>query len=433
MIQNLENLETMKRIANKYPFPKMIRVKQKFESSCISDIPAELRSEFKRKEIYNCLNLIAPDNSVAITAGSRGIANMAVIIREIVSAVQEKGGSPFVFPAMGSHGGACADGQKSILDDYNITEEFVRAPIKASMDVTYIGDTKDGRPTYIDALAAAADHIIVTNRIKAHTAFRGKYESGLMKMMVIGMGKQVGAETVHDRGFGYMADDLQMFGKSIIKHAPILIGVGIIENAYDETCRISVLTPDEIISEEPSLLKYAFSRMGRILFPKIDILIVDRIGKNISGDGMDPNITGRFPSPYGSGMLEAQRVAVLDLTEETHGNCFGVGMGDVTTKRLVDKSNLEIMYINALTSTLLPATKIPIIAQSHRDAIGICIKSCNNIDRHNPRIVRIPDTLHIKEVQISEALLAEAENDENIEIVGSLEKMDFDDKGNLFR
>lgn len=433
MIYNHEDLETLKRIANKYPFPKMIRVKQKFESSCISDIPAELRSEFKRKEICNRLNLIAPGDSVAITAGSRGISSIAVILREIVSAVKERGGKPFIFPAMGSHGGACADGQVSILNDYNITEENVGAPIKASMAVTHIGDTKDGRPTYIDALAAAADHIIVTNRIKPHTVFRGKYESGLMKMMVIGMGKQDGAEVVHNRGFGHMAEDLQVFGKSIIKHAPILIGVGIIENAYDETCRLSALTADEIISEEPALLQYAFSRMGRILFPKIDILIVDRIGKNISGDGMDPNITGRFPGPYASGTLEVQRIAVLDLTEETHGNCFGVGMADVTTKRLVDRSNMEIMYINALTSNLLPATKIPIIARSQRDAIGICIKACNDIDRHNPRIVRIPDTLHISEVQISEALLAEAENGENIEVAGSLEKMDFDDQGNLFK
>jgi hypothetical protein len=433
MVTILEDIERLKKLANKYPLPRMVKIRQKFDPSCISDVISELGSQFNRKEIRNRMDLIQPGHSVAITAGSRGITGIAVIIREVVSAVREKGGIPFVFPAMGSHGGACAEGQVKILADYNITEEFVGAPIKAGMEVTYIGDTEDGRPTYIDAMAAAADHIIVVNRIKPHTVFRGKYESGLMKMMVIGMGKQAGAERVHDRGFGHMAEDLQAFGKSILKHAPVLVGIGIVENAYDDPCRICAMTPDEIITQEPDLLQYAFSRMGRILFPEIDILIVDRIGKNISGDGMDPNITGRVPSPYATGMLDAQRVAVLDLTDETHGNCFGVGMADVTTRRLVDKANLEMMYINALTSTLLPATKIPIIAQNHRDAIGICIKTCNNIDRYNPRIVRIPDTLHLKEISISEALLAEAEEHEDVEITGSLDGMAFDGDGNLFK
>jgi len=432
MIKNADTIETLSALSTRYSIPRMARVRQIFPDDCIKDIPYEMLKEFSRPEVAIQLKKIQPGDSVAITCGSRGIANMALVIKQVVALVFLKGGKPFVFPAMGSHGGANAEGQAQLIAEYGVTEEDLGCPIRSSMEVTYIGDTMDGRPTYIDRNAAEANHIIVINRIKAHTAFRGPYESGLMKMMVIGMGKQVGAETCHDLGFGEMAKNLPIFGNSIINHAPILLGIGLVENAYDETCKIAVLTPQEIPKREPELLEYAKSRMGRILFPCIDVLIVDRIGKNISGDGMDPNITGRFPTPYGAGMLDAQRVAVLDLTEETHGNCFGVGMADVTTQRLLERSNLEIMYINALTSTLLPATKIPMLAKNHVEAIGACIKTCNKIDRNNPKIVRIQDTLHLGEILISEALLQEAEESPYIEIIEDCKPMMFNEEGNLF-
>lgn len=432
MVKETQAVEMMSSLARKHPLPRMATVRQKFAEDKIEDIAGELRRKCARTEIGVRLSRIRKGQSVAITAGSRGVANTAEVIREIAALVKERGGVPFVFPAMGSHGGASAEGQISLLKEYRVIEEFVGAPIRATMDVTQIAKTPDGRPVFIDAFAAEADHVIVVNRIKAHTAFRGRYESGLMKMMVIGMGKQKGAETCHDRGFGFMAEDLAVFGNAILQNAPILMGVALIENAYDETCRIEALSAEEIPAEEPELLKYAVSRMGKILFPEIDVLVVDRIGKNISGDGMDPNVTGRFPTPYGSGWLKAQRTAVLDLTDETHGNCFGVGMADVTTQRLLDKSNLEVMYVNALTSTLLPATKIPMVARSQREAIGICIKTCNNIDRNAPRIVRIRDTLHLGEIMVSEALLEEAEQNDRIEILGKPEFMRFDETGDLF-
>lgn len=432
MIKDTHAVQTMSELCRRYNPPRMVKVKQLFDESAIGSVEDDLNEQFSSDKIVSTLKKIRPGDEVAVTCGSRGITNMARIIKAVVTMVKSRGGIPFVFPAMGSHGGADGQEQKELIAEYGVTESYVGCEIRSSMEVVNIGETEDGRPTFIDKNAAEADHIIVVNRIKAHTAFRGEYESGLMKMMVIGMGKQVGAETCHNMGFGDMAYNIPVFGKSIIRHAPVLLGIGIIENAYDDTCKLAVLPAEEIFEAEPGLLKYANSKLGRILFPEIDVLVVDRIGKNISGDGMDPNITGRFPTPYGSGMLKAQRVAVLDLTDETHGNCFGVGMGDFTTQRLLDKSNLETMYINALTSTLLPATKIPMVARNHREAIGGCIKTCNKIDRENPRIVRISDTLHLGEIYISEALLPEAESNPQIKIIGILEKMDFDEEGNLF-
>ncbi len=422
----------MSSLCNKFPLPRMIRVRQVFDGSHIENIEDVLSEQFYSEKMSAAVSSIKKGNTVAITCGSRGISNMAAIIKSVVQLVLEKEGVPFVFPAMGSHGGANNLGQSELIGEYGVTEEFLGCEVRSSMDVVNIGETEDGRPTFIDKNAAEADHIIVINRIKAHTAFRGPFESGLMKMMVIGMGKQVGAETCHDLGFGEMAVNIPIFGRSILKHAPILFGIGIVENAYDETCGLEVLLPHEFEEKEPALLEYSKERLGRILFPEIDVLVVDRIGKNISGDGMDPNITGRFPTPYGSGMLNAQRVAVLDLTEETHGNCFGVGMGDFTTQRLLDKSNLEVMYINALTSTLLPATKMPMVTKNHNDAIGACIKTCNKIDRAHPRIVRISDTLHLGEILISEALLEDARKNPQIEILSDPEYMVFDEDGNLF-
>jgi hypothetical protein len=432
MIENTEALQFMHELSLKHQIPKVAPVAQKFDSTHINDIQAEIRRQFSFSENARELEKIKQGDSVAITAGSRGISNIALVIKEVVRMVGEKGGLPFVFPAMGSHGGASVGGQKKLIAEYGITDDLVGAPIKATMDVTDIGKTSDGRPVYIDAFAAAADHIIVINRIKAHTAFRGAYESGLMKMMVIGMGKQVGAETCHDRGFGHMAEDLPIFGNAILAHAPVLFGIGLIENAYDETCRIEIMPAKEIPKREPDLLNFAIEKMGRILISNIDVLVVDRIGKNISGDGMDPNITGRFPTPYGSGYLTAQRVVVLDLTDETHGNCFGIGMADFTTKRLFDKSDLAVMYINAMTSTLLPATKIPVIAANQREAIRLCIKTCNNIDRQNPRLIRIADTLHLGHILVSEALLPEVQNHSQMEILDKPFDMHFDKNGNLF-
>ena len=369
---------------------------------------------------------------IAITAGSRGVANVALTTKCIADFVKKQGATPFIVPSMGSHGGATAEGQREILEGYGITEEYVGCPIISSMEVKNIGLTEDGREVFIDKHAAEADGIIIGCRIKPHTAFRGPYESGIMKMMAIGLGKQYGAQVCHEAGFKNMAKNVPMFGKAIIQNAPILFAVPTIENAYDETSKITAVNADEIEEKEPGLLKEAFANMPRILVDSCDVLVVDQIGKNFSGDGMDPNITGTFCTPYATGGIDAQRVCVLDLSPETHGNGIGLGYSSATTKRVFDKLDLAAMYPNAITCTVLGGVRIPIVMESDREAIQVCVQTCNEIDKENPRIVRIPNSLHIDHIMLSEAYYEEIKENPDIEIESEPAYLPFDDDGNLW-
>lgn len=276
--------------------PRMFRVKQNFPRPRIEkeEIPDVINGLLSQEKFAS---RIKPGMRIAITAGSRGVANVALTTRCIADFVKSRGASPFVVPAMGSHGGATAEGQKALLAGYGVTEENVGCPILSSMEVKKIGVNEEGGDVYIDKHAAEADGIILGRRIKPHTAFRGPYESGMMKMMAIGLGKQYGAEVCHEAGFKNMAKNVPLFGKCIIKNAPVLFAVPTIENAFDETCRILAVVAEDIEAQEPELLKEAFTYMPRILVDSCDVLIVDQIGKNFSGDGMDPNITGTFCTP----------------------------------------------------------------------------------------------------------------------------------------
>ena len=411
--------------------PKMFKVKQKFprpriEPEKIPDIIHELLSEEK------FANQIKPGMRIAITAGSRGIANVALTTKCIADFVKERGGKPFIVPAMGSHGGATAQGQREILEGYGITEEYVECPIISSMEVKKIGVNQEGMDVFIDKNAAEADGIILGCRIKPHTAFRGPYESGMMKMMAIGLGKQHGAEVCHEAGFKNMAKYVPMFGKAIIENAPILFAVPTIENAFDETCKIVAVNADEIEEKEPPLLKEAFANMPRILVDSCDVLVVDQIGKNFSGDGMDPNITGTFCTPYATGGIQSQRVCVLDLSPETHGNGIGLGYGSATTKRVFEQLDFGSMYPNAITCTVLGGVRIPIVMESDKEAIQVCVRTCNEIDKKNPRIVRIPNSLHIEHIMLSEAYYQEALQNPDLDIESEPEYLAFDEDGNLW-
>jgi hypothetical protein len=369
---------------------------------------------------------------IAVTCGSRGVANIKYIIKEICAFVLSKGAKPFIVPSMGSHGGASSMGQREIIEGYGVTEEFCNAPIRSSMDVVKIGVTEDGRDVFIDKNAAGSDGIIVVGRIKPHTDFRGPYESGMMKMMVIGLGKQYGAEMFHLDGPSHMAKNLPLFGKAILKYAPILFGLAILENAYDETAKIEALRSDEFEDIEPPLLAEARELMAKCYINDVDLLIVDRVGKDISGDGMDPNITGRYSNPYVSGGMNAKKIAVLDLTDETHGQMVGVGYGDVTTRRCLDKCDFEASYPNALTSTSFIPFRIPMVLESDKDAIGACLKYCGENDKSNPRVVRIIDTMHMDRIWVSEALLDEVRENPYMEIDGEPCDFPFDENGNLW-
>ena len=411
--------------------PNMARIRQIFDDTHIEteDIPKVIREQLSRPEIAGS---IPAGGEVAITAGSRGVANIVLIIRTIADFVKERGAVPFVVPAMGSHGGATAEGQLAILESYGITEESIGCAIRSSMETVQIGTTPDGKPVRIDKYAAEADGIIVAGRVKPHTAFRGPYESGLMKMMTIGLGKQYGASIVHAAGFEHFAEDIPKYGTAILKNARVLFGVGILENAYDKTRELHALTPQEIIDEEPGLLLKAKSYMPRICFDSCDVLIVDEIGKDISGDGMDPNISGRFPTASASGGISAQRVAILDMTPESHGNGCGMGLADCISRRFYEKLDLEATYPNAITNTLVGELKIPMIMNNDRETIQLCIKTCNEIDHKNPRMIRIKNTLKLETVEISKALLEEAKAHPDIEVTGELSPMKFNEQGNLW-
>jgi hypothetical protein len=407
----------------------MAAIRQRFEDNTIRDIPAVVAEEMARPEIAAS---VRPGMSIAVTAGSRGIAHIAVILREIISAVRARGAHPFVFPAMGSHGGATHEGQRLLLEGYGITESSVGAPIRATMETRVIGTTEQGYPVHMDRFAAEADGIIVVGRIKPHTAFHGTYESGLMKMMAIGMGKQKGAETCHAAGFGKFGHIIPSFGRTVLKNAKILFGVGIVENSLDETCRIEAIAAAAIESREPPLLAEARSLMPAIPFAQFDILVVDTIGKNFSGDGADPNVTGTYCTPYASGGPRIQRYVVLDVSEESHGNSLGVGMADITTARLLGKTDYDAMYSNSLTSRVLGNIRIPMVMKSDRLALQAAIFTCIDIDVLRPRIVRISNTSHIGTLTISEALLEEARANPAIEILESPRALAFNNEGNLF-
>lgn len=413
------------------PIPKMFRAKQSFPRPLIKreDIPAAVWQAMEGERVAS---LIKPGMNIAITAGSRGIANVDVITKAIVDFVKKKGAHPFIVPAMGSHGGATAEGQLQILEGYNITEESMGCPIRSSMETVLLGTSELGKPVYLDKIAYHSDGIIVSCRVKPHNAFRGPYESGFCKMMVVGLGKQEGAESVHSDGMGVIAKNLPANAKVILDKAPILMGVCTIENAYDETARIAAVHRDDILTEEPGLLKEAFGNMPRLIVGECDVLIVDEIGKNYSGTGVDPNITGTFSTPYAHGGVNVQRTCFLDLTEASHGNALGTGLASCISKRLFDKIDLQMMYPNTITNTVIRSAELPIIMATDKESIQFCIRTLNGVDKVHARVIRIPNSLHIGTIMLSEAYYADVAEGkyEGLEALDTPEYMEFDDEGN---
>ncbi len=408
--------------------PRFVKVRQIFEDNTIRDLPAAVAREFAKPEVAA---RIRPGMSIAVTVGSRGLANLKILVRETVAQIKKLGAKPFIFPAMGSHGGATAEGQRQILASYGVTEEFIGAPIKSSMETVIIGKVADGRTVHLDKHASEADGIVLLARVKPHTAFRGKYESGLLKMLAIGVAKQEGAESCHAHGFGQMARNVIDFGSVYLKNEKILFGLAVIENSFDDTCKIEAVLREDILAREPALLEEAKALMPQIMFPKFDILIIDQIGKNFSGDGADPNVSASYCTPYASGGPEYERYVILDLSDETHGNAIGIGMADISTKRAFDKIDFDAGYPNALTSTVLDGVHVPLILKNDETAIKTAIFSSVHADKANPRIVRIKNTSHIEEILISEALLEEAKKNSRIEILEQPRPLAFDGNGNL--
>ena len=410
------------------PLPRMVKIRQAFPAEELTDVEAAVHRELLNARV---LELIKPEMRVAVAVGSRGVAGLSTIVRVVVEAIKGRGGRPFIVPSMGSHGGATAAGQIEVLANLNVTEATAGCPIRSSMEVVQIGRLANGLPVYIDREASQADGIVVINRVKPHTAFRGSVESGICKMITIGLGKQKGAESCHAYSFKYMAENILAMSQIALEKMPVLFAVASVENAYDKIRKIRVAAAKDIIETDRQLLVEAKANMPRIYFDQIDVLVIDRIGKNISGDGMDPNITGRYPTPYASGGPEVSKMAVLDLTDETHGNANGMGTADFATRKLADKVNFKMTYANGLTSTVVGPTRMPTILDNDRDAVKAAIKTCNALELTKAKVVRIKDTLHLAEIWISESLLPAAQNHANIEILSKPAIMKFDDMGNL--
>lgn len=384
--------------------PKFVRVRHEMDHSHIDDIEGAVAQAMRRE---GTLDRIKPGDSVCITAGSRDVANIARIIRAICNQVKSVGAHPFIIPAMGSHAGAKAEGQRGIIEGYGVTEEAMGAPIRASMDTEVIAHSKSGLEIHLDKFANAADFLIPVGRIKAHTDFRGEVESGICKMLVIGMGKQHGAYQCHKLGFKSMAANVKEFAGAIIEKKPNMFAIGLIENAYHQTCRIEAIPAGRILEEEPPLLEYAKSRMAKVPFDQADILFVDETGKDISGAGMDPNVTGRS-AQNGISRPFAERIVARDLTDEAHHNATGMGNADVTTRRLFDKIDMEQTYPNSLTSRDINGFRIPIVMENDNLAIRFALHTITGANAASGyRAMWIRDTNHVQTFYVTERLLAD--------------------------
>ena len=410
------------------PLPDFARVRQRIETPrAIEDVDQEVREKLREADLPS---LVSPGSRIAVAVGSRGIAHLPRIVAVLVSELREVGCDPFIVPAMGSHGGATADGQAAVLAHLGVTEETVNAPVVSHMQTDVVARTASGLDVHLDSAAMQADGIIVVARIKPHTAFHGNYESGLAKMIAIGLGKQAGAAATHARGFGDMARLLPEMAREALRVAPIRLALAVLENAHDVPFKIAAVPAARILELEPQLLEEARAAMPRLPFDQIDVLVVDRIGKNISGDGADPNITGRFPTPYASGPPSVNKQVVLDLSDESGGNANGLGTADFTTVRVARKIDLAATYPNALTSTVPGPVSIPMILPSDRYALAAALLTCNAVDRP-ARVVRIVDTLHVEEFWVSPALRGAELPGTSLQLTAEMKPPSFDPWGNF--
>ena len=407
--------------------PKLYRVIQHREMPRVEDPGREIA-----EKAAPFLEKIKPGDRVGIAAGSRGIYNYAKMIKTVVDLVVSRGGNPYIIPAMGSHGGATAEGQAEVLEGYGITEATMGAPVLSSMETVVIGQTPQGAPVHFDKNAASMDWIVMVNRVKPHTDFHDELESGVMKQMAVGLGKQHGAATIHRRGIYGLSEIMPACARVVMEKMPILMGVAIIENAEDKTAQIEVLGVEGLEEKEKALLKRAKALMPSLPAEKLDVLVLQEMGKNISGTGIDPNIVGRYLiRNMADETPDIYRIVCLDLTDESHHNAIGVGIADVITKRMYEKIDLVPTYMNTMTSGFLERGFIPIVADSDRDAIQLAVNCCNRyVTPETLRLIFAQNTLKVNELVVSEALLPELRARGNVEILDEV-KIDWDDAGYL--
>ncbi len=410
--------------------PRIARVRRSLQQPEVEDPAAATREAILASQLRHRLS---PGARLAITVGSRGIAAIDRIARSAVESVRALGFDPFVIAAMGSHGGGTPDGQRALLAELGVTESSVGCPIRSEMETVVLGTNSFGLPIRFDRNAHEADAILLLNRIKPHTSFTGRYESGLLKMLTIGLGKREGAEQVHKLGLPGLRAMLPEVGSFLLANTKVALGLAILENARERTAKVVAIEPEDLLQIEPQLLDESRGLMGRLPFDQMDVLIVGELGKNYSGTGIDPNVIGRqrietmpdLPRPV------ITRLAVLDLSDETRGNANGIGLADLTTDRLVRKIDPKPTWVNNLTSNFLTRARVPLAMPTDHDVIATCLDSCWRIDRSQARMVLIPNTLELTDFWVTPALSAEVEAHPELSFASDFRPIPFNDAGEL--
>jgi hypothetical protein len=411
--------------------PQWAQVRQFLDATDIGDVRAAIAEQFRRVGIGDRLR---PGQRVAITAGSRGIDRIDEVVRAVVDEVRALGALPFIVPAMGSHGGATAEGQRELIAHYGITEETMGCPILSSMETVHLGYVEGDIPVWFDRRAFEADAVIPVGRVKPHTDFRGPVESGLMKMIAIGLGKQHGAEYFHFQGMDEFHHLIPAVANYTLAQVNIPFGVAVIENGYGNLAQAEAVPAAKIFEREQELLRIARERMGRLPGERIDVLIVDRIGKDISGDGADPNVINRdvagvLPPTEEPVKPRVQRMIVRDLTDDTEGNATGIGMADIALRRAVERMDPVATYMNMITAKAPQGARIPLTVDTDRQALHVALACCLKTQPETARIARILDTKHVETFWASEALLPELLESGRVEVMGELQAIAFDESG----
>jgi len=409
--------------------PLMIPVSQRVAAPAVADVAAAVRAALEQLRLRST---VRPGMRVAVTAGSRGIRNIPLILRTAVRYLKELGAEPVAVAAMGSHGSGTAGGQMAVLRSLGITPEALECPVRCGVEVVELGRTGQGRPVYFDAFAAACDGVLVINRVKPHTSFHGPLESGLVKMMVVGLGKPAGAAQFHSEDPDRLSNALAEMGRVILQRAPILGGIAVLENAQEETADLVPVGPDEMIEREMALLARARAMLPRLPVRALDLLIVDEMGKNIAGTGMDTNVIGRTGIPgVPDGEPAIRRLVVLDLTEASHGNANGMGLADFITRRFQQKIDFPATYLNTLTTTFVQRARMPIVCETDREAITTALMTLGRPGPDRVKAMRIRNTLRLERLWASPAVWAEIEGTPGLTAMGPPHPLRFDLEGRL--
>lgn len=418
---------TVEGMENVHP-PKTVLIRQHYNSEKIEDIPAHFRQKL-------CAALPCPaafrGKRICVTAGSRGIPHFALILRTLCDQLRDWGASPFIIPAMGSHGGGTAEGQLALLAEYGITPEAMGVPILSGMEVVQYGALSNGIPLYCDKYAAEADGIVLVNKQKPHTDFRGPHESGLAKMIAIGIAKHKGASVFHTQGFSAFPTRVPEAAECFLRAMPVAFGVGLVQNAYDELCALEVAPPDKIMQMDRENLVLAKERTARFLFPALDVLVLDEIGKNISGYGHDPNVTGRAngSDPSFKNILALKKLVICGVTKESRHNGTGIAEADVTTLRCMRDIDWAAVWTNLITSTEIQGCKMPMYANSDREAVLLAIRTCNGVDFNRIKLARARSTLELGVLEVSQALYDEIKGSKGVELLREPREIKFDAQG----